>query len=124
MSTSTNPISRHDTKARMSRAVIHNGVAYLCGQVAGPEAREGDITAQTESMLARVDALLKEIGSSREQLLSATVYLKDGNDVAAMNAVWDAWVPEGYAPARTCVCAPLPAGELKVEITVTTAVNA
>lgn len=124
MSTSTNTISRHDTKARMSRAVIHNGVAYLCGQVAGPEAREGDITAQTESMLERVDALLKEIGSSREQLLSATIYLKNGEDFAAMNAIWDAWVPEGYAPARTCVCAPLPADELKVEITVTTAVNA
>lgn len=69
-------IQRHDTKSRMSRAVIHQGVAYLCGQVAGPEARNGDIAAQTESMLARVDALLKEIGSSREQLLSATVYLK------------------------------------------------
>ncbi|MCP1313238.1 MULTISPECIES: RidA family protein [unclassified Halomonas] len=117
-------IQRHDTKARMSRAVIHQGVAYLCGQVAGPEARQGDITAQTTSMLSRVDALLEEIGSSREQLLSATVYLKDGNDVAAMNAVWDAWVPEGHAPARTCVCAPLPADELKVEITVTAAVDA
>ncbi|UYF99101.1 RidA family protein [Halomonas sp. GD1P12] len=114
---------RHDTKARMSRAVIHQGVAYLCGQVAGPDARQGDITEQTKSMLARVDALLEEIGSSREQLLSATVYLKDGGDVAAMNAVWDAWVPEGHAPARTCVCAPLPANELKVEITVTAAVS-
>ena len=40
-------IQRHDTKARMSRAVIHQSVAYLCGQVSGPEAREGDITAQT-----------------------------------------------------------------------------
>ncbi len=117
-------IERHDTKARMSRAVIHQGVAYLCGQVAGPEARNGDITEQTRSMLARVDALLKEIGSSREQLLSATLYLKDGDDFAAMNAVWDAWVPEGHAPARTCVCAPMPADELKVEITVTTAVSA
>ncbi|MFG6177044.1 RidA family protein [Halomonas sp. THAF12] len=116
-------IQRHDTKARMSRAVIHNGVAYLCGQVAGPEARQGDITEQTESMLARVDALLAEIGSDREHLLSATVYLKDGGDVAAMNAVWDAWVPEGHAPARTCVCAPLPADELKVEVTVTALVK-
>ena len=70
-------IQRHDTKARMSRAVIHQGVAYLCGQVAGPEARHGDIKAQTESMLARVDALLKEIGSSREQLLSATALTSD-----------------------------------------------
>ena len=115
-------INRYDTKARMSRAVIHNGIAYLCGQVAGPEARHGDITAQTESMLARVDALLKEVGSDRESLLTATIYLKDGHDVAAMNAVWDAWVPAGHAPARTCVCAPMPADELKVEITVTAAV--
>ncbi|MDX5376031.1 MAG: RidA family protein [Halomonas sp.] len=117
-------IVRHDTKARMSRAVIHSGIAYLCGQVAGPEARHGDITEQTESMLARVDALLAEIGSDREHLLTATVYLKDGHDFAAMNAVWDAWVPTGHAPARTCVCAPMPADELKVEITVTAAVVA
>jgi len=116
-------IHRHDTKARMSRAVIHNGIAYLCGQVAGPEARHGDITAQTESMLARVDALLKEIGSDRENLLTATIYLKDGHDVAAMNAVWDDWVPTGHAPARTCVCAPMPADELKVEVTVTAAIS-
>ena len=115
-------IIRHDTKARMSRAVIHNGIAYLCGQVPGPEARHGDITQQTTSMLARVDALLAEIGSDREHLLTATIYLKDGHDVAAMNAVWDAWVPTGHAPARTCVCAPMPSDELKVEITVTAAV--
>ncbi|WP_163558699.1 RidA family protein [Halomonas sp. NO4] len=112
-------ITRHDTKARMSRAVIHNGVAWLCGQVAGPEARHGDITEQTESMLARVDALLTEIGSDREHLLSATIYLRDSHDFAAMNAVWDAWVPTGHAPARTCVCASMPADELRVEITVT-----
>ncbi|ERS87658.1 MULTISPECIES: RidA family protein [unclassified Halomonas] len=116
-------IIRHDTKARMSRAVIHNGIAYLCGQVAGPEARHGDITAQTESMLARVDALLEEVGSDREHLLTATLYLKDGHDFAAMNAVWDAWVPSGHAPARTCVCAPMPADELRVEVTVTAAVK-
>lgn len=116
-------INRYDTKARMSRAVIHNGIAYLCGQVAGPEARHGDITAQTESMLARVDALLKEIGSDRENLLTATIYLKDGHDVAAMNAVWDAWVPTGHAPARTCVCAPMPSDELRVEVTVTAAIG-
>lgn len=115
-------IVRHDTKARMSRAVIHNGIAYLCGQVPGPEARHADITEQTQSMLARVDALLAEIGSDRENLLTATIYLKDGDDVAAMNAVWDAWVPTGHAPARTCVCAPMPADELRVEITVTAAV--
>ena len=42
-------IQRHDIKTRMSRAVIHGGVAYLCGKVAGPEARHGDIKEQTEA---------------------------------------------------------------------------
>ncbi|KAA0016443.1 RidA family protein [Salinicola corii] len=116
-------IQRHDPQTRMSRAVIHNGVAYLCGQVAGPEAREGDITAQTLSMLSRVEALLDEIGSDREHLLSATIYLADGDDFAAMNAVWDAWVPEGHAPARTCITAPMPAKSLRVEITLTAAIK-
>ncbi|MGM8932531.1 RidA family protein [Salinicola halophyticus] len=116
-------IQRHDPQTRMSRAVIHNGIAYLCGQVTGPEAREGDITAQTLSMLTRVEALLEEIGSDREHLLSATIYLADGEDFAAMNAVWDAWVPDGHAPARTCITAPMPARELKVEITLTAAIK-
>ena len=62
---------------------------------------------------------------SREHLLEelATLYLKEGEDFAAMNAVWDAWVPQGHAPARTCVTAPMPAAELKVEITVTAVVK-
>jgi enamine deaminase RidA (YjgF/YER057c/UK114 family) len=116
-------IVRHDTKARMSRAVIHNGGGYLCGQVASPEARHGDIAEQTRSMLERVDALLEEVGSDREHLLSATIYLKEGHDFASMNEVWDAWVPDGHAPARTCITAPMPADELKVEITVTCAIK-
>lgn len=116
-------IQRHDIQTRMSRAVIHNGVAYLCGQVPGPEARNGDITEQTQSMLARVDGLLEEIGSDREHMLAATLYLTNAEDAAAMNAVWDAWVPEGHAPTRTCVCAPLPAKELLVEVTVTAVVK-
>jgi enamine deaminase RidA (YjgF/YER057c/UK114 family) len=35
--------------------------------------------------------------------ISATIYVKSMEYFADMNAVWDAWVPEGYAPARACV---------------------
>jgi len=35
-----------------------------------------------------------------------------------MNAVWDAWIPEGYAPARACVAAPMAREVLLVEISV------
>ena len=40
---------------------------------------------------------------------------------AAMNEVWDAWVPEGYAPARACVAAKMAREALLVEISVVAA---
>ena len=110
-------IERIETSARMSKIVKHNRVAYLCGQV-------GDgatVTEQTSDCLSRVDALLEKAGSSREKLLQVVIWLADMTDFAEMNAVWDAWVPRGHAPARACVEAKLARSELKVEIIVTAA---
>lgn len=107
-------IYRQETKQRMSRIVVHNRTVYLCGQVC-LDATQG-ITEQTATMLDKVDALLLLAGSDREQLLSATIYLRDMKDFGAMNAVWDAWVPDGYAPARACVEARMARPELLVEI--------
>ena len=42
-------------------------------------------------------------------------------DFAEMNAAWDAWVPEGHAPARACGQAHLARQGFKVEITITAA---
>lgn len=110
------------TSERASLIVIHNGIAYLAGQVA--EDPSADIQDQTRSTLARIDALLEEAGTSREHLLSATVYLRDiDNDFAAMNEVWNAWVPDGHAPARACVEAHMARSALLVEITVTAAIS-
>ncbi|MBA5761333.1 RidA family protein [Vibrio sp. 404] len=109
-------IERQETKQRMSRIVKHNGTIYLCGQVAA-DANTG-ITEQTQTMLDKVDTLLEQAGSSREHMLSATIYIKDMKDFAEMNAVWDAWVPEGHAPARACVEASMAREELLVEISV------
>ncbi|GAC07139.1 hypothetical protein GAGA_4312 [Paraglaciecola agarilytica NO2] len=69
-------------------------------------------------MLDKVDALLLSANSDREHMLSATIYIKDMADFAAMNAVWDAWVPQGHAPARACVQAAMARPELLVEISV------
>ncbi|WP_323035299.1 RidA family protein [Pararhodobacter sp.] len=111
-------IERKHTTARMSRIVKHNGIVYLCGQVGSGD----DVTAQTHDCLARVDALLAEAGSSREHILQAIVWLRDMADFSAMNAVWDAWVPEGHAPARACGEARMASEGLKVEIIITAAV--
>lgn len=110
-------ITRMETGERMSKIVKHNGVVYLCGQVGA-----GDTVAeQTRDCISRIEALLAQAGSSNDQILQAIIWLSDMNDFAEMNAVWDAWVPAGAAPARACGEAKLARAALKVEIIVTAA---
>ena len=113
-------IERLQTGARMSRIVKHNGTVYLCGQVATD--KFADITTQTQTMLAEVDALLVQAGSGRNNILSATIYLKDMQDYDAMNSVWDNWLASGHAPARACVQAAIAEPEYLVEVSVVAAV--
>ncbi len=110
-------IERIETGTRMSKIVRHNGVAYLCGQV-GDGATVG---AQTQDCLHRIEALLERAGSSPEKILQAIIWLADMSDFDEMNAAWDAWVPNGCAPARACGEAKLARPDLKVEIIVTAA---
>lgn len=111
-------ITRHHTGQRMSQIVTHNGTIYLAGQVG----EKGDSVAdQTRSCLSKVEKLLAEAGSDTTRILQCTIWLADMADFAEMNAVWDAWVPEGHAPARACGEARLARDTLKVEVIVTAA---
>lgn len=110
-------IERQEIGQRMSKIVKHNGTVYLCGQVGAGDT----VTEQTQDCLARVDALLEQAGSSRDQILQAIIWVADMADFAEMNAVWDAWVPKDHAPARACGEAKLARPELKVEVIVTAA---
>lgn len=110
-------IERMETKRRMSKIVKHNGVVYLCGQVGDGET----VTEQTEDCLSRIDRLLQQAGSSRKSILQAIVWLADMGDFEEMNAVWDEWIPEGFAPARACGESKIARPELKVEIIITAA---
>ncbi|MEM8857397.1 MAG: RidA family protein [Chloroflexota bacterium] len=113
-------IERQKTTERMSAIVKYNGVVYLAGQVASDV--EADVQEQTRTTLAKIDGLLAEAGSSREQILSATIYLKDiGAHFALMNEVWNAWVPTGHAPARACVQAAMARESILVEISIVAA---
>ncbi len=107
-------ITRLTTNARMSQAVIHGGVAYLAGQVATD--RQASLRVQTEEVLAKIDALLEQSGSDRSRILTATIWLTDMADFAAMNEVWEAWMPQGAAPARATVTANLAHPALRIEI--------
>ena len=111
-------IERIEVGQRMSKIVKHNGTVYLCGQVGE---RNTSVADQTVECIRRIEALLETAGSSKNEILQAIIWLADMNDFQQMNEVWDAWVPQGNAPARACGEAKLAAPELKVEIIITAA---
>jgi enamine deaminase RidA (YjgF/YER057c/UK114 family) len=94
-------------------------VCYLAGQVAADGS--ADITGQTQQVLAAIDALLARAGTSKRNLLRVEIFITDLADFPAMNAVWEAWLPEGCAPPRATVKAQLARPEWKVEMVVTAA---
>ena len=112
-------IERKHVGPRMSAAVVHNGLVYLAGQVAD-DASE-DTAGQTRQILATIDRLLAECGTDKTRILTAQIFLADIADFAAMNGVWDAWVPQGHTPARATVEAKLAAPKYRVEIVVVAA---
>jgi enamine deaminase RidA (YjgF/YER057c/UK114 family) len=107
-------ITRHHGNQRMSQIVIHGDTIYLAGQVAADAS--ADITVQTQQVLQKVDDLLVEAGSDNSKILSAQIWIASMGHFAAMNAVWDAWVPDGCAPARACIEARLASPDLLVEV--------
>lgn len=113
-------IRRIDQNQRRSRAVIHNGIAYLSGQV--PDDRAGGVADQARQVLKKIDELLAEAGTSKARVLSAQVWLRTMDDFQAFNEVWDAWVVQGQTPARCCGRVEMNDPKCRVEITVLAAV--
>lgn len=108
---------RHKTDDIASEVVIHNGVAYLAGQVA-----EGaDFDAQVTAIFSNMDALLAEIGSDKTMLLTVTVWLAHINDFDALNRHWRNWLPDGNKPARATAQCGLAASQFLVEVVATAA---
>ncbi len=108
-------IARLHTGPRMSQAVVHGSTIYLAGQVAD-QAKGKSVAEQTKEILATIERLLGEAGSDKTKILSATIYLADMGAFGEMNAVWDAWIPSGHAPARATVEAKLAQPAYTVEI--------
>lgn len=109
-------IQRIETNQRMSGAVVANGFVFLAGQVGEPGT---SVTEQTRSVLSKIEDLLAKAGSDKTRIVSAQIWVADMSDFAEMNAVWDAWVPQGHAPARATGESALATPDYKVEIIVT-----
>ena len=113
-------LQRFDVGPRLSEMAVHNGVAYLAGQVADDPVPS--VGQQTRQILAKIDKLLKSAGTDKSKVLKANIWLSDIRTFDEMNKEWDAWVSAGNTPARATVEARLATPAYLVEIMVTAAV--
>lgn len=109
-------IERIGTGSRLSKGVKANGWVFLSGLTAtDPKA---GVTEQTRSVLSQVDTYLAELGSSKEHIVSAIIWLSHLADASEMNAVWEEWLLPFPAPARATVEARFVNPDVRVEIMV------
>ena len=112
-------IERHDLSGHLSKVVEHNGTVYIAGTTA--EDKSAGMKQQTEQVLAKIDGLLGRSGTNKSKLLSATIYISDMAQKAAMNEAWLAWIDRKNPPTRACVAVELGSLATLVEIVVTAA---
>ena len=98
-----------------SQGYVHNGVLYTAGQIAiNPEVNDVEATtieAQTEQVCKNLGEVLKEAGTSFDNVLKTTCFLADMSDFAAFNEVYGKYFTS--KPARSCVAVKtLPKGVL------------
>lgn len=103
-----------------AQGIIVNNMFYSSGQIpltAAGELVEGDIEVQTHQVFENLKAVLAAAGSSLDQVVKTTVFMKDMNDFVAMNEVYASHFGE-HKPARSAIeVARLPK-DVKVEIEV------
>jgi enamine deaminase RidA (YjgF/YER057c/UK114 family) len=104
---------------RMSRAVVYGNTVYLAGLTASDTSQ--DIQGQTRQILEKIDHYLREAGTSKSNLLTANLWIKDMGMFSQMNGVWNDWVDPANPPARACVRADMARPEVLVEIMVVAA---
>ncbi len=102
-----------------SQGIVSNGFVFLAGQIpldpSTAQVVEGGIAEQTERVLENVKAILEAAGSSLEQVVKTTVFLKDMAAFAQMNQVYARYFPQN-APARSTVEAARLPRDVQVEI--------
>jgi 2-iminobutanoate/2-iminopropanoate deaminase len=92
-----------------SQAVRVGNLIFTAGQIpldpATGQVVAGGITEQTTRALENLKAILLEAGSSLAQVVKTTVFLKNFNDFAAMNAVYGSYLggDDVPPPARSTV---------------------
>lgn len=87
------------------QGMIVNGMFYSSGQIpltAEGNMVEGSITEQTHQVFANLKAVLEEAGSSLQQVVKTTVFIKDMNDFVTFNEIYGQHFGN-HKPARSTV---------------------
>ena len=102
-----------------SQAITTGELVFTAGQIAlDPASMEivaGDVTAQTDRVMANLASILTAADSSLQRVVKTTVFLKDMGDFAAMNAVYGRHFGD-HKPARSTVEAARLPKDVLVEI--------
>ena len=114
-------IKRFNPVPRWSDATVYGGIAHF---VEVPNNTECSMSEQIAQILMQAEVTLAAINSDKSRLLSATIYITDRENVAALNSAWEAWLPAGCAPSRACVKVELLDPAMLVEIAFVAAVDA
>ena len=89
-----------------SQAVVVGNMIFTSGMIPivpeTGEVLEGDITAQATQAIGNLIALLKEVGARAESVVKTTVFIKNMDDFAEVNAVYATFFKNNF-PARSCV---------------------
>lgn len=102
-----------------SQAIIEGDFIFVSGQgcinpLTG-QLERGDARSETKLVFENLRAILEAAGSSLDQVVKCNVFLRDINDFAAMNEVYQAFFSAPY-PARTTIQAGALPGGTAVEI--------
>jgi enamine deaminase RidA (YjgF/YER057c/UK114 family) len=82
------------------------------------------VEGQTLNTLKKVEDLLSEAGTSKSELITASIWLKNiEKDFHSMNAIWSGWVDPENKPVRATVEANMARPQILVEIQVTAALR-
>lgn len=88
-----------------SQGIVVNNLFYSSGQIpltAEGNMVEGDIKRQTRQVFQNLESVLSAAGSTFNQVVKATVFIKDMNEFAAVNEIYGEYF-DTHKPARSCV---------------------
>ena len=109
-------LSRYGVTQRWSDVVVAGNLAFF---VEVPDDTSLPAEAQFRMLFQQVEDRCRMIGTDLTELVQVLIYLPYVEDLPVFNALWDAWIPEGYAPSRACSHPPLADPNLRAELILT-----